>query len=196
MLTRHLDGRETILARGYDNYTPGEEQHWRVEVEGGVITPYIDGKKVFGTEIEDRTLDSGTVGLYSWASEDLAFDDVLVTELGEASGVTEIIGTDGNDRLVGTDGDDILNSLGGRSDVLTGLGGADVFDFSDTTSNGVREVRRITDYNEEEDSILLGPDVEVDRVRETGVGTLLYLDGDQDLIILEGISGLYSDGFF
>ena len=196
MLTRHLDGRETILARGYDNYTPGEEQHWRVEVEGGVITPYIDGKKVFGTEIEDRTLDSGTVGLYSWASEDLAFDDVLVTELGEASDVTEIVGTDGNDRLVGTDGDDILNSLGGRSDVLTGLGGADVFDFSDTTSNGVREVRRITDYNEEEDSILLGPDVEVDRVRETGVGTLLYLDGDQDLIILEGISGLYSDGFF
>ncbi len=81
MLTRHLEGRETILARAYGDYTPGESQHWRIEARDGVITPYIDGKKVFGTEIEDRTLPAGTVGLYSWASSDLAFDDVLVAEL-------------------------------------------------------------------------------------------------------------------
>ena len=81
MLTRHVDGRENILARGYNDYTPGEAQQWRIEVQDGVITPYIDGKKVFGTEIEDRALPTGTVGLYGWGSEDLTFDDVVVTDL-------------------------------------------------------------------------------------------------------------------
>ncbi|MEL6337531.1 MAG: Ig-like domain-containing protein, partial [Pseudomonadota bacterium] len=84
MLTRHLEGRETILARGYYEYTPGEAQHWRIEAQDGVLTPYIDGKAVFGTVIDDRTLESGTVGLYGWASEDLTFDDVAVTSIEEA----------------------------------------------------------------------------------------------------------------
>ncbi len=82
MLTRHLDGRETILARAYGEYTPGEAQDWRVEVEAGVIRSYIDGKAVFGTPVEDRTLPTGTVGLYGWGSQELAFDDVVVTRLG------------------------------------------------------------------------------------------------------------------
>ncbi len=82
MLTRHLDGRESILARGYMEYTPGEAQHWRIEVQDGVIAPYIDGKQVFGTEIEDRNLPAGTIGLYGWGSEGLTFDDVVVTDLG------------------------------------------------------------------------------------------------------------------
>jgi len=82
MLSRHLEGRETILARGYDGYTPGVAQDWRIEVEGGAIRTYIDGKAVFGTPIEDRTLTEGTVGLYGWGSEGLTFDDVTVTDLG------------------------------------------------------------------------------------------------------------------
>ena len=81
MLTRHLDGRETILARGYYEYTPGEAQQWRIEIEDGRIAPYIDGKAVFGTEIEDRELPAGTVGLYAWGSENLAFDNIEVTDL-------------------------------------------------------------------------------------------------------------------
>ncbi|MEO1688105.1 MAG: hypothetical protein AAFU61_09380, partial [Pseudomonadota bacterium] len=85
MLTRHLDGRESILARGWAEYTPGEAQDWRVEVEGGAIRAFIDGKAVFGTPVEDRNLEAGTVGLYAWGSEDLAFDDVSVVALaGEA----------------------------------------------------------------------------------------------------------------
>ncbi|MEM7024926.1 MAG: hypothetical protein AAF637_20450, partial [Pseudomonadota bacterium] len=82
MLTRHLEGRETILARGYTAYTPGEPQDWRIEVEDGMIRTYIDGKAVFGTPVEDRHLPTGTVGLYGWASENLTFDDVTVVELG------------------------------------------------------------------------------------------------------------------
>ncbi len=111
MLTRHLEGRETLLARGYNSYTPGEAQHWRIEVEGGVITPYIDGKAVFGTVIEDRTLESGTVGLYSWGSEGIGFDDVVVHDfstpdtLDPLAGALVQNGTDGRDRLTGTAGE-------------------------------------------------------------------------------------------
>ena len=56
MLTRHFEGRETILARGYGEYTPGEAQDWRIEVEGGLIETFIDGKAVFGTEVQDFSL--------------------------------------------------------------------------------------------------------------------------------------------
>ena len=92
MLTRHLDGRETILARGYGEYTAGEAQDWRIEVEGGAIRTYIDGKAVFGTPVDDKTLAAGTVALYGWGSENLTFDDVVVTALDGADLVTVSIG--------------------------------------------------------------------------------------------------------
>ena len=110
MLTRHFEGRETILARGYGEYTPGEAQTWRIEVEGGEIRTAIDGKDVFGTPVVDNTLTSGTVGLYSWASENLSFDNVVVTDLNFVAdpdpleGATISEGTSGRDRFTGTDG--------------------------------------------------------------------------------------------
>lgn len=47
-----------------------------------------------------------------------------------------ITGTNGNDRLTGTEEADLINSLGGSYDVITGLAGADVFDFTTTSANG------------------------------------------------------------
>ncbi len=106
MLTRHLDGRESILARGYDGYTAGETQHWRIEADGGKLTAWIDGMEVFGTDVEDRTLETGTVGLYAWSSENLAFDDVVVTDLADPlEGANIVEATPGRDRLVGATGE-------------------------------------------------------------------------------------------
>jgi Ca2+-binding RTX toxin-like protein len=137
MLTRHLNGRETILARGWHEYTPGEAQHWRIEVKGGAIHTFIDGKAVFGTPVDDRTLANGTVGLYAWGSEDLAFDDVLVTDL-TATPVNVVRGTDSDDRLIGTAGADRITA-GAGDDVVRGRGGDDVLaggDGSDTVIAG------------------------------------------------------------
>lgn len=192
MLTRHLEGRETILARGYSEYTPGEAQHWRIEARDGVLTPYIDGKKVFGTQIEDRSLPAGTVGLYGWGSENLTFDDVLVTQLDYEPTLNPVTGTDGSDRLAGTAGDDLITSGAGRMDVITGMGGADVFDFSATTTNGVRETRRITDFADD-DRLMLGDGVEITRVREVHDNTYLFLNEDRDVIILDGVTAFNMD---
>ncbi|MEX0311029.1 MAG: hypothetical protein AB3N17_12395 [Tateyamaria sp.] len=83
--------------------------------------------------------------------------------------------------------------MGGRYDIIAGLGGADVFDFSTSSDNGDREIRRITDYNADEDVILLANDVGVTQVREFRGTTYLYLDGDRDVIILEGVSEFDTD---
>ncbi len=88
MLIRHLEGRETILARGWHEYTEGEAQRWRIEVDGGEFRAFIDGKAVFGSPVQDRTLEAGTVGLYAWGSENLQFDDILVTMLDTPAATT------------------------------------------------------------------------------------------------------------
>ncbi|MEL7471620.1 MAG: hypothetical protein AAFN27_24465, partial [Pseudomonadota bacterium] len=117
MLTRQFEGRETILARGYGEYTPGEAQDWRVEIEGSTIRTFIDGKAVFGTEVDDRTLTEGTVGLYGWGSENLTFDDVVVTDLGfvpppPADLLVQLIDADSDTVIaeLGRDGTEILAS--------------------------------------------------------------------------------------
>jgi hypothetical protein len=117
---------------------------------------------------------------------------VVVTDEDEAPVLNEVTGTTGSDRLVGTDEADHMDALGGRMDILTGLGGADVFDFTSSSANGAREVRRITDYSDE-DSIVLGNDVGVLMTREVGSNTYIYLDGDRDILILENVSGFDTD---
>ena len=119
---------------------------------------------------------------------------VTVTDVVEGPSPNLVFGTEGSDRAVlGTDGDDIINSLGGRSDKITGFGGADVFDFSTSSDNGSRETRRITDFDVDEDSILLAEGVGITRVREVRDDTYLYLSNDRDVIILEDVSNFDTD---
>ncbi|MDW3181516.1 Ig-like domain-containing protein [Roseobacter sp.] len=122
---------------------------------------------------------------------------VFVTVLDEAELpiLNEVVGTKGSDFVVGTEGDDLINSLDGQLDVLTGLAGADTFDFSTSSSNGQREVRRITDFNADEDSLLLGEGIEALAVREARGNTYIALSEDRDVIILEGVSGFDTDSF-
>ena len=118
---------------------------------------------------------------------DAEFVFVSVSDEDEGGGRNEVFGSDATERVVGTVGDDIINSLGGPYDVLTGLNGADIFDFSTSSANGLREVRRITDFSEE-DFILLAEGVGVAAGREVRDSTYLYLNGDRDVLILEGVS--------
>ena len=78
-LTRHEDGYETVLGRGWDGFTPGEGLTMRVEADGDRLGASIDGVEVFGSEITDDALGSGTMALYSWGSTGLRFEDVAVT---------------------------------------------------------------------------------------------------------------------
>lgn len=81
-LTPNPEGCETILARAYGGYTPREPVKIRVEVKGERIGAWLDDAEIFGSEVADPTLESGTVALYSWGSEGVAFEHALVTHLG------------------------------------------------------------------------------------------------------------------
>jgi Ca2+-binding RTX toxin-like protein len=188
MLTRHLDGRETILARGWSEYTPGEAQHWRIEVEGGAIRAFIDGKAVFGTPVEDRTLEAGTIGLYAWASEDIAFDDVVVTLLDNP--LNPIIGTSASEFLRGTDLEDLIVSRGGTVDRITAGAGRDTFDFTAIREDSGKNIIRVSDM--EAGETIIGIDATTDIVSAVARGSTLHvtLVGDRDQLFLTGITAV------
>lgn len=63
-----------------------------------------------------------------------------------------LFGDEGNDGLLGNEGDDIL--VGGEGDdVLTGSAGSDLFLFDANTPFNALGIDRITDFNQDEDSI-------------------------------------------
>lgn len=184
-LTRHLDGRETILARGWHEYTPGEEEHWRIEAEKGSLTAYIDGVEVFGTDIDDRTIENGTVGLYTWSSEGVSFDNVVVTNLSDPLDDAVISETTAarRDKLEGTPGevDAFVIGLEGagffsRDEIIAFEGG----DRIDVTAFGFEDVAEGRDFPLEAGTL---------RVIDYG-GTFVGLYGTTDA----GDLGLRVDG--
>ncbi len=144
-----------------------------------------DGDNTYEVEVE---LSDGLL-----AADTLIF--VNVGDVDEQPALNPVFGTEGSDRrLTGTNGDDIINSLGGRSDRMTGLDGADVFDFSTSSADGDRGTRTITDFDATEgDVILLAAGVSVLAVREVRDDTRLYLDGDRDIITLSDVSDFDTD---
>jgi len=110
---------------------------------------------------------------------------LTVTGKADKGGLNEVLGSEGSDRLVGTNAPDLIRSLGGRQDIVTGGAGLDVFDFSDSTANAARETRTITDY-EAGEQIDIGL-ASVLNFREIGERVLVYLDGDRDVIVLNGV---------
>ncbi|MEM1363174.1 MAG: Ig-like domain-containing protein, partial [Pseudomonadota bacterium] len=119
---------------------------------------------------------------------------VTVTDLNEGLVYNPISGTAGNDlSLEGTSDPDIIDSMGGRYDIISGLAGGDIFDFSRTTSNGLREIREITDFNEAEGDMIDIGSATIATVRVVGNNTYLYLDTDRDIIVLEGVTSFDND---
>ena len=78
-LTR-LDRREgadyTKLWSDTKGYRPGKEMLIEVAVEGDVIRAAVDGRQLF--EVRDGALSRGEIGLFCYAQNGQAFDDVKV----------------------------------------------------------------------------------------------------------------------
>lgn len=147
-------------------------------------------------DFEDPDHDPGYEVQVAVSDGELADDElvfVTVQDVDDGPVYNEVFGADYSDRVTGTEGADIINSGEGRMDVLTGLGGGDIFDLSTTADNGLREIRRITDFNADEDSILLDGAAGVLTTRDVRGSTYLFLDGDRDVIILEGVSVFDTD---
>ncbi len=98
-LVRMRDGVEEILGQVPQRYTVDESFTLRLEIVDQKISAFINGDEIFAYAIEDRSHEAGTVGLYSWASEGVAFDDVTVIGL---NAVAEPIVAPAPDFLQGT----------------------------------------------------------------------------------------------
>ncbi|WP_108663201.1 cadherin-like domain-containing protein [Acuticoccus kandeliae] len=80
-LRRMVDGYEKTLAQVPAQYEVGAPIDLRVDIVDGKIQAYVNGEALFALPIEDHALETGTFGLYSWASEGISFDDVKVVAL-------------------------------------------------------------------------------------------------------------------
>ncbi|MCV3273813.1 Ig-like domain-containing protein [Roseobacter sinensis] len=167
VLTGPRHGTLTLSAEGGFEYTPERA---------------FSGTDTFTYEVSDGS------GGVDTATVEITVEDPV------DQGPSLVLGTDGNDYLTGTDADEVLRSFGGRSDVLAGGAGADVFDFSSSVGNGVRETRTIRDFEVGIDSIDLG-DHEVASFRVMGQSLYITLDPELDMLILNGVTTL-DDSYF
>ena len=120
-------------------------------------------------------------------------DDTLTSSIGSDrlfgnQGKDLLLGGSGNDRLGGGSGNDILEAgdgqdilIGGRGkDIMTGGEGADMFVFKGTSGRD-----RITDFNAEEDHIVLNNTDGMDDLTFVQIGDDLRVDHDNGSILLE-----------
>ncbi|WP_342640293.1 Ig-like domain-containing protein [Rhodoligotrophos ferricapiens] len=80
------DGVERYLTQIPARYTPGQEFDLRVEVVDQAVQAYVDGEPLFAYPIETHAHDKGTVGLFSWGSQGVSFDNVNVVSLSSDGG--------------------------------------------------------------------------------------------------------------
>jgi hypothetical protein len=85
-LVKMVNGRESFIDRARNTYTPGETVDLRVDVQGTKFSVWLNGLNLFPDVAEDRSIASGTVGLYTWGNPGVAFDDVTVLSLKASTG--------------------------------------------------------------------------------------------------------------
>lgn len=116
-----VDGIEKSLMLTRDTFSLNEDHRLRVEIRDNQVQAFLDGMALFADPIEDRSFTSGTVGLYSWGTEGVSFDNVLVRELDAVESSDPVVvvpvGTSGDDTLTGTDEDDDINGKNGNDDI-------------------------------------------------------------------------------
>jgi hypothetical protein len=75
------DGVETTVAvENGLGFTQNQNFPIEIEVRGNAITVFRNGRAMFGGTLYDESLDHGTVGLYSWGSTSVYFDNVTVLQ--------------------------------------------------------------------------------------------------------------------
>lgn len=83
-LTKLVAGQETLLATEPGAYPQDQDLYLVIECDGPRITALLDGVTLFGGAVTDASIGAGTVALYSWGNEGVAFDEVWVVPPGEA----------------------------------------------------------------------------------------------------------------
>ena len=159
------------------------------ELNGGLGDDLISGASgndlIFGRQANDWLNGNG--------GNDRLFGDEGNDGLDGGSGDDDLYGGDGDDILIGGDGADLLFgtqrgvSAQGEVDVLTGGGGADFFvlgnenvtyyNDGDRYAAGLSDYALITDFNSQEDQILLHGSRSQYQLATTASGTdILYLE--------------------
>ena len=69
---------EEVVATEGTGHPMGPIFHLEVEVAGSTISARLNGRVLFGGELLDSGLASGTVGFYGWGSEPIEFDNAQV----------------------------------------------------------------------------------------------------------------------
>ena len=77
-LSKKVDGEEFTLARVTGGFNQFTDNFLSVTASSNQLTVMLNGASPFGTALLDDSFPTGTVALYSWASQGLAFDDVFV----------------------------------------------------------------------------------------------------------------------
>src|SRR5262249_15700887 len=75
-LTRVVGGTWTVLQQDTVPYVTGRWYRVNCEAVGAVLRIVIDG--VVWAEVNDSSIPAGMIGLYSWQSSNLSFDNVEV----------------------------------------------------------------------------------------------------------------------
>jgi hypothetical protein len=77
-LFKLVDGVEATLAQEAGGYAPGQTYTLRVLVVSNELVVRLNGVMLFDKPVFDDSLTSGTVALYSWGSQGLAFSNLTV----------------------------------------------------------------------------------------------------------------------
>lgn len=72
-----VDGVATVLWQVAGGYSPGTTHRFTVDTFGGRLVGYFDGEKLF--DVQDSSLQTGRVGLYTSRNDSAAFASVEVT---------------------------------------------------------------------------------------------------------------------
>jgi hypothetical protein len=75
-LVKCVDGQFTLLAQDSVPYATGQNYQVKILAQGSTLQVSIDGSLVFS--VNDSSLSSGTIALYSWGNVGCYFDDILV----------------------------------------------------------------------------------------------------------------------
>ncbi|MDZ7926593.1 MAG: Ig-like domain-containing protein [Agrobacterium sp.] len=184
-LVRMKNGVEEILAQVPGKYEPGQAMKLRAEVVGDKITAFLNDEVLFAYPIDDRELDAGTFGLYSWGNAGLTFDNLTVIDLKPGLDADKtFIGTEARDTLAGTEADETMLGLGGN-DRLIGNGGNDQLDGGEGDDTLLGGAGRDALAGGNGDDVLMGNDGNDivsgglgDDFIEGGAGNDLLLGGD------------------
>ncbi|HUU18904.1 MAG TPA: family 16 glycoside hydrolase, partial [Sedimentisphaerales bacterium] len=76
-LVKCVNGQFTLLAEDSVPYVIGQNYQVKIVAQGSTLQVSIDGSPVFS--VNDSSLSSGTIALYSWGNTGSYFDNIRVT---------------------------------------------------------------------------------------------------------------------